>query len=81
MLDLARIGTDAGVQRSVLAAVRNAVPEATLLAGGGIRGLEDLRGLAHGGCDGALVASALLDGRLDALDVAKARGDQPSANR
>jgi uncharacterized protein related to proFAR isomerase len=65
----------------MLADVRDVVPDVTLLAGGGIRGLEDLRGLARSGCDGALVASAILDGRLDALDIAKARGDQPSVNR
>jgi uncharacterized protein related to proFAR isomerase len=44
----------------------------TLLAGGGVRGEGDLRGLADAGCDGVLVASALLDGRLDAAAVARA---------
>jgi phosphoribosylformimino-5-aminoimidazole carboxamide ribotide isomerase len=43
-----------------------------LLAGGGVRGYEDLARLADAGCDGALVATALHDGRLCAADVASA---------
>jgi uncharacterized protein related to proFAR isomerase len=35
------------------------VPGLTLLAGGGVRGTEDLEKLAGAGCDGALVATAL----------------------
>ena len=44
--------------------VRRAVPDVALLAGGGVRGPEDLQRLADAGCDGALVATALHDGRL-----------------
>jgi phosphoribosylformimino-5-aminoimidazole carboxamide ribotide isomerase len=40
-----------------------------LLAGGGVRGLKDLESLAGCGCDGALVATALHDGRLGAADL------------
>jgi phosphoribosylformimino-5-aminoimidazole carboxamide ribotide isomerase len=45
----------------------------TLLAGGGVRDVEDLRALAARGCDGALVATALHDGRIGARDIAAAR--------
>jgi phosphoribosylformimino-5-aminoimidazole carboxamide ribotide isomerase len=38
-----------------------------------VRGPEDLRRLADAGCEGALVATALHDGRLDSDDVAAAR--------
>jgi len=48
------------------------VTGAALLAGGGVRSLDDLRQLSRIGCDGALIATALHDGRLTAADVAAA---------
>ena len=74
VLDLARVGTGAGPDLGLIASVRKAVPRLMLLAGGGIRGPEDLGRLADVGCDGALVATALLDGRLGTSDIAAARG-------
>jgi phosphoribosylformimino-5-aminoimidazole carboxamide ribotide isomerase len=73
VLDLARVGTGAGPDFAVIASVRKAVPDVMLVAGGGVRGLGDLAQLADVGCDGALVATALLDGRLRATDVAAAQ--------
>jgi phosphoribosylformimino-5-aminoimidazole carboxamide ribotide isomerase len=73
VIDLARVGSGRGVDVSVIAAVRKAAPQLTLLAGGGVRGIDDLARLAQAGCDGALVATALLDGRLDAGAVALLR--------
>ncbi len=64
VLDLARVGTGAGVDLALLRQVRAAAPGVTLLAGGGVRGPADLAQLAAAGCDAALVASALHDGRL-----------------
>ena len=81
LIDLARVGAGRGVDLDVIARVRDAAPDVTLLAGGGIRGPEDLARLAAAGCDGALVASALHDGRLKAADVAAARTYQPSVSR
>jgi phosphoribosylformimino-5-aminoimidazole carboxamide ribotide isomerase len=49
--------------------VREAVADMTLVAGGGVRGVDDLARLADTGCDGALVATALHDGRIRAADV------------
>jgi phosphoribosylformimino-5-aminoimidazole carboxamide ribotide isomerase len=66
VIDLARVGAAAGVDLETIAAVREAVPQLTLLAGGGVRGAQDLAALADIGCDGVLVATALLDGRLTA---------------
>jgi len=37
--------------------------------GGGVRGLDDLNLISRLGCDGALVATALHNGRLTASDV------------
>jgi len=70
VLDLARVGTDAGVDLALIGKIRKAIPEITLLAGGGVRGPNDLSDLADAGCDAALVATALHDGRLGAADVA-----------
>lgn len=64
VIDLARVGTDRGLDVELLSRVREAVPSLNLLAGGGVRGFEDLTLLAEAGCDGALVATALHDGRL-----------------
>ena len=64
IIDLARVGTGAGVNLGLVADVRRRVPTVTLVAGGGIRGPGDLARLAARGCDGALVATALHAGRI-----------------
>jgi phosphoribosylformimino-5-aminoimidazole carboxamide ribotide isomerase len=64
VIDLARVGADAGPDLETISAVRATVPHLSLLAGGGVRGARDLAMLADVGCDAALVATALLDGRL-----------------
>ncbi len=64
VLDLARVGMQTGVDMDLLAHVRHAVPITQLIAGGGVRGRGDLDRLADIGADGALVATALLDGAL-----------------
>jgi phosphoribosylformimino-5-aminoimidazole carboxamide ribotide isomerase len=73
VLELARVGTSAGPDVEMIEAVRRAVPLVDLFAGGGVRGPEDLTRLAEAGCDGALVATALHDGRLGSGHVAGAR--------
>lgn len=64
VLDLARVGTGAGPDATAIAAVRAAAPNVALFAGGGVRDVADLRRLAALGCEGALVASGLIDGRI-----------------
>lgn len=73
VLDLSRVGTETGPSLETIARVRDAVPDRTLLAGGGVRGLEDLARLAEAGCDGALVATAVHTGSLGARELAAAR--------
>ena len=70
VLDLTRVGTGVGIDVGLVGRVRETAPHTTLLAGGGVRGVEDLARLADAGCDGALVATALHDGRISAGDVA-----------
>ena len=64
VLDLARVGAQRGCNLDTISLVRQAAPEVTLLAGGGVRDEDDLRHLLDAGCDGALVATALLSGSL-----------------
>ncbi|MGD9724452.1 MAG: HisA/HisF-related TIM barrel protein [Pirellulales bacterium] len=65
VLDLAAVGTGAGVPTLPLCrALANLDSDLEIIAGGGVRGASDLRALAAAGCHGALVASALHDGRL-----------------
>ena len=73
VLDLARVGSGRGIDLALLGKVRAAVPDAALFVGGGVRDAADVARLADAGCDGALVATALLAGRLTRADVETAR--------
>jgi phosphoribosylformimino-5-aminoimidazole carboxamide ribotide isomerase len=73
VLDLARVGTGRGVDLEVIDRLRTHVPGADLIAGGGVRGWEDLVRLAGAGCSGALIATALHDGTLGTAHITTAR--------
>ncbi len=65
VLDLAQVGEAQGVGTETLCReIRASDPEVELIAGGGVRDQRDLDSLAQAGCNAALVASALHDGRL-----------------
>lgn len=75
VLDLASVGTGKGIGAEALCReIRRRCPRVELVTGGGIRNLKDLQRLASLGCQGALVASALHDGRLTAEDLASVPG-------
>lgn len=65
VVDLARVGTGRGVDVGLITRLRAHLPGVTLVAGGGVRTADDLDALARAGCDAALVATALHDGRID----------------
>ncbi|MBX7168184.1 MAG: hypothetical protein K1X74_17745 [Pirellulales bacterium] len=74
VLDLAQVGMNQGTGTDGLCTWIDAqYPQLELTSGGGVRSLDDLRLLAATGCDCALVASALHDGRLTAADLQTAR--------
>jgi phosphoribosylformimino-5-aminoimidazole carboxamide ribotide isomerase len=74
VLDLAQVGMGAGVGTEPLCrTLRCLAPGAEIIAGGGVRGPADLDSLARAGCDAALVASALHDGRLSPRNCAAIR--------
>ena len=64
VIDLARVGTSSGLDLETIERVRKCAPDVVLVAGGGVRGPEDLARLAECGCDCALVATALHEGRV-----------------
>jgi phosphoribosylformimino-5-aminoimidazole carboxamide ribotide isomerase len=62
LLDLARVGSGYGIDRSLVADVRVNFPNLTLLVGGGIAGLEEIKELNSLGVSGILVATVLHQG-------------------
>jgi phosphoribosylformimino-5-aminoimidazole carboxamide ribotide isomerase len=70
VLDLAGVGVGQGVPTLDLCRrLRAKYPKLELVSGGGVRGVDDLKALRDAGCDAALVASALHDGRITRVDV------------
>jgi phosphoribosylformimino-5-aminoimidazole carboxamide ribotide isomerase len=73
VLDLARVGSGAGPDVALIAAIHAAFPDLELLAGGGVRDVEDLRALDAAGASGALVATALHSGVIGPRELAELR--------
>ena len=71
-MTLARVGSGGGPDLDRLRAIRRVAPGKRLYAAGGVRGADDLHALSALGCAGALVASALHDGRLTGSELAVA---------
>lgn len=74
LLDLGRIGTGCGVDLGLIEVLRRRFPGIRLLAGGGILTRRDLERMRDAGCDGALIASAIHTGRVNAADLAELSG-------
>lgn len=70
VLTLARVGAGEGPDYDRLDMVRAKRPDCAVYAAGGVRGMTDLTRLRQSGIAGALVASALHDGRLTSADLA-----------
>lgn len=68
-MTLARVGSGEGPDWNRLADIGRASPQARLFAAGGARDGNDLRELAARGSAGALVATALHDGRIGRPDL------------
>ena len=69
VMTLARVGSGAGPDLDRLAAVRRIAPGRRIYAAGGVRDASDLAALARAGAAGALIATALHDGRLRRADI------------
>jgi len=71
VLDVSGVGTDNGVSTIELCRdIRRLLPTGRIITGGGVRCIADLELLRGEGIDGALVASALHQGRLTATELA-----------
>ena len=64
LLNLSRVGSGEGVDRTLLAAARAKFPDLSLLTGGGITGPEELMQLRSLGIAGVLTATALHRGTI-----------------
>jgi phosphoribosylformimino-5-aminoimidazole carboxamide ribotide isomerase len=73
VLDLARVGSGAGPDVALIAELHDAFPHLELLAGGGVRTVDDLRALEGAGAAGALVATALHRGLIGPRELAELR--------
>ncbi len=71
VMTLARVGSGEGPDWERLAEVRHAAPHVDLFAAGGVRHGGDLQDLAEQGVAGALVATALHDGRIGAAELSR----------
>lgn len=64
VIDLARVGSGTGPPLHAVEQLAESLPQVSIYAGGGVRGDEDLRALESAGATGALVATALHEGRI-----------------
>jgi HisA/HisF family protein len=64
VIDLSRVGSGCGPAVEAVAELARALPGVAVYAGGGVRDDRDLHALACAGAAGALVATALHDGRI-----------------
>jgi HisA/HisF family protein len=64
VMTLARVGTGAGPDLRAIAEAKRQAPDVNVFAAGGLRGPEDIASLIAAAAAGALVASAIHDGRL-----------------
>jgi phosphoribosylformimino-5-aminoimidazole carboxamide ribotide isomerase len=64
-MNLQRVGSDKGPDFTLIVELARRVPGCRVHAAGGVRSTEDLARVASDGAAGALIASALHDGRLD----------------
>jgi phosphoribosylformimino-5-aminoimidazole carboxamide ribotide isomerase len=71
VMTLGRVGSEAGPDLDVLAAVITQARNRRVYAAGGIRSVTDLARSRRLGAAGALIATSLHDGRLSAADLAR----------
>jgi phosphoribosylformimino-5-aminoimidazole carboxamide ribotide isomerase len=64
VIDLARVGSGSGPPLAAVTELARALPGVAIYAGGGVRDDADLRALEAAGAAGALVATALHEGRI-----------------
>jgi HisA/HisF family protein len=71
LMTLDRVGSDGGPDLAALRSLAQHAGPRAVFAAGGVRSAQDLVVLSTAGIAGALVASALHDGRLQATEIAR----------
>jgi phosphoribosylformimino-5-aminoimidazole carboxamide ribotide isomerase len=69
VMTLARVGSGAGPDLERLASIQSIAGGRAIYAAGGVRNAADLRALKERGVSGALIATALHEGRIGAADL------------
>jgi phosphoribosylformimino-5-aminoimidazole carboxamide ribotide isomerase len=70
-MNLRRVGSDAGPDFALIATLAAKAPGREVYAAGGVRSVEDLHRVASTGAAGALIATALHDGRLGPAELSQ----------
>jgi phosphoribosylformimino-5-aminoimidazole carboxamide ribotide isomerase len=70
-MNLHRVGSDKGPDLALIVGLAKRVPGCHVYAAGGVRSIEDLHQVKAAGAAGALLASALHDGRIGAAHLAQ----------
>jgi phosphoribosylformimino-5-aminoimidazole carboxamide ribotide isomerase len=68
-MNLQRVGSPLGPDFPLIVELAQRVPGCQVYAAGGVRSVQDLEQVARAGAGGALIASALHDGRIGSADV------------
>jgi phosphoribosylformimino-5-aminoimidazole carboxamide ribotide isomerase len=68
-MTLARVGSGAGPDLVRLASIQSIAGDREIYAAGGVRNADDLRALKDAAVSGALIATALHEGRIGAADL------------
>jgi HisA/HisF family protein len=69
VMTLARVGSGAGPDLVRLASIQSIAGDREIYAAGGVRNADDLQALKDAGLSGALIATALHEGRIGAADL------------
>jgi phosphoribosylformimino-5-aminoimidazole carboxamide ribonucleotide (ProFAR) isomerase len=70
-MNLQRVGSDKGPDLGLIVGLAKRVPGCQVYAAGGVRSIADLERIVATGAAGALIASALHDGRIGSADLAR----------
>jgi phosphoribosylformimino-5-aminoimidazole carboxamide ribotide isomerase len=70
-MNLHRVGSDQGPDLNLVVNLARRVPGCKVYAAGGVRSVDDLQQVVKAGASGALLASALHDGRIGASHLAQ----------
>lgn len=80
-MNLHRVGSDKGPDLALIVGLAKRVPGCQVYAAGGVRSIEDLEKIVATGAAGALLASALHDGRIGSADLVRFEATTTQQNK